>query len=162
VTQARTPSFPRLRECLDGDRRREGHDAVACAPAGLGRHRRVITLPFIQVHLSREAFDSSHEEIGLAIHEAQIDALGIPADDRFQVFQPHDVGEIKFDPGYNGVDRQNLVVIRVTAVHMYSTAIKQLFFRTVVDKLKPVGIRSEDVLICLTENGFDDWYAGRF
>lgn len=118
-------------------------------------------MPFIHVHLTREVFDSSHDEIGLAIHEAQIEALGIPADDRFQVFQPHDAGEIKFDPGYNGVDRQNLLVIQVTAVHMYSTATKQLFFRTVVDKLKPLGIRSEDVLISLTENGFDDWYAGR-
>jgi hypothetical protein len=121
----------------------------------------MITLPFIQVHLTREVFDSSHEEIGLAIHEAQIEALGIPADDRFQVFSPHDAGEIKFDPGYNGVDREDLLVIRVTAVHMYSVVTKQLFFRTVVDKLKPLGIRSEDVLICLTENGFEDWYAGR-
>lgn len=118
-------------------------------------------MPFIQIHLTREVFDSSHEEIGLAIHDAQIEALGIPADDRFQVFQPHDAGEIKYDAGYNGVDRQNLLVIRVTAVHMYNTAAKQRFFRTVVDKLKPLGIRSEDVLICLTENGFDDWYAGR-
>jgi hypothetical protein len=118
-------------------------------------------LPFIQVHLAREVFDSSHEEIGRAIHEAQIAALGIPAGDRFQVFQPHDTGEIKFDPGYNGVDRRNLLLIRVIAVHVYSTAIKQLFFQSVVDKLEPLGIRSEDVLICLTENGFDDWYAGR-
>jgi Tautomerase enzyme len=118
-------------------------------------------LPFIHVHLTREIFDASHEEIGLAIHEAQIEALGIPPGDRFQVFQPHDAGEIKFDPAYNGVDRQNLLVIRVTAVRMYSTAIKQLFFQTVVDKLKPLGIRSEDVLICVAENGFDDWYAGR-
>jgi hypothetical protein len=121
----------------------------------------VITLPFIQVHLTRDTFDSLHEEIGLAIHEAQIEALGIPADDRFQVFQPHDADEIKFDPGYNGVDRQQLLVIRVVAVHMYSVATKQLFFRAVVDKLKPLGIRSEDVLICLSENGFEDWYAGR-
>jgi hypothetical protein len=121
----------------------------------------VVAVPFIQVHLTREVFDACHEEIGRAIHEAQVQVLGIPADDRFQVFQPHDAGEIKFDPGYNGVDRRNLLVIRVTAVHMYSTATKQLFFRTVVDELKPLGIRSEDVLICLTENGFDDWYAGR-
>ncbi|GIM90566.1 tautomerase family protein [Paractinoplanes toevensis] len=118
-------------------------------------------MPLIQIHLARDTFDKHHEKIGDAIHEAQIAALGIPADDRFQIFSPHEVGELKFDPGYNGVDRQNLVVIRVIAVHMYDVATKQRFFRAVVDRLGPLGIRPEDVLISLTENGFEDWYAGK-
>lgn len=118
-------------------------------------------MPLIQVHLNRDLFAASHEEIGNAIHEAQIEALDIPADDRFQVFLPHDAGEIKFDPGYNGVDRRSLLVIRVVAVHMYGTVTKRAFFKAVVDRLAPLGIRPEDVLICLTENGTDDWYAGR-
>lgn len=118
-------------------------------------------MPLIQVHLSRAVYEECHEEIGRAIHDAQIEALGIPVDDRFQVFSPHPDGELKFDAGYNGVDRRNLLLIRVTAVHMYSTAVKQAFFRAVVDRLELLGIRPEDVLICLVENGFDDWYAGK-
>jgi hypothetical protein len=119
------------------------------------------TVPLIQVDLAREVYDSSHEAIGNALHDAQIDALGIPADDRFQIFTPHDTGELKFDPGYNGVDRRGLLVIRVTAVHMYPVATKKAFFQAVVDRLAPLGIRPEDVLISLTENGFEDWYAGK-
>jgi hypothetical protein len=118
-------------------------------------------MPLIEVSLARDTFDKSHEAIGNAIHEAQIAALGIPADDRFQIFSPRDAGELKFDPGYNGVDRQNLLVIRVVAVHMYPVATKQAFFRAVVERLVPLGIRPEDVLISLTENGFEDWYAGK-
>jgi len=118
-------------------------------------------VPLIQVHLARDTFDKHHEQIGHAIHDAQIAALGIPADDRFQIFQPHDDGELRFDPGYNGVDRRNLLVIRVTAVHMYPVATKQRFFAAVVERLRPLGIRGEDVLISLTENGFEDWYAGK-
>jgi hypothetical protein len=118
-------------------------------------------MPLIQVHLDRDLFDKSHEGIGNAIHDAQIEALGIPADDRFQIFQPHDAGELKYDAGYNGVERRSLLVIRVTAVHMYSVATKQTFFKTVVDKLEPLGVRPQDVLISLTENGFEDWYAGK-
>ena len=115
----------------------------------------------IEVHLARETFEKSHEAIGTAIHDAQIAALGIPADDRFQIFQPHEAGELRFDPGYNGVDRQNLLVIRVVAVHMYPVATKQAFFAAVIERLLPLGIRAEDVLISLTENGFEDWYAGK-
>ena len=118
-------------------------------------------VPLIQVHLNRDVFDAHHDAIGRAIHDAQVEVLGIPADDRFQVFQPHGDGELKFDPGYNGVDRRSLLVIRVVAVHMYPVRTKQAFFQALVDRLEPLGIRREDVLVCLTENGFEDWYAGR-
>jgi hypothetical protein len=118
-------------------------------------------VPLVEVHLHRAVFEASHNDIGRAIHEAQIDALGIPEDDMFQVFSPHDPGEIKFDPGYNDVDRRDLVLIRIVAVHMYSVATKQKFFRAVVDRLTSLGIRPEDVLISWTENAFEDWYAGR-
>lgn len=118
-------------------------------------------MPLIQVHLDRDVFTASHDAIGDAIHDAQIEALGIPADDRFQIFLPHDAGGLKFDPGYNGVDRRHLLIVRVVAVHMYDTATKHRFFKAVVDKLEPLGVRREDVLICLTENGAEDWYAGK-
>jgi hypothetical protein len=118
-------------------------------------------VPLIHVHLDRETFEKFHEEIGNAIHDAQIEALGIPADDRFQIFQPHGPGELKFDPGYNGVDRQNLLVIRVIAVHMYPVGTKRSFFEAVARRLEPIGIRPQDVLISLTENGFEDWFAGK-
>ena len=118
-------------------------------------------MPLIHVHLDRDTYARSHEDIGNAIHDAQIEALGIPADDRFQIFQPHGPGELKFDRGYNDVDRQNLLVIRVIAVHMYPVATKRSFFEAVVAKLEPLGIRPADVLISLTENGFEDWFAGK-
>lgn len=118
-------------------------------------------MPLIQVHLSQDVFDKSHEDIGAAIHDAQIEALGIPADDRFQIFQPHDAGQLKFDPRYNAVDRRDLLVIRVIAVRMYDTATKQALFSAIVRRLEPLGIRPEDVLISLTENSVEDWYAGR-
>jgi hypothetical protein len=118
-------------------------------------------MPLIQVDLDPDLYESSIDDIGDAIHDAQIEALGIPADDRFQVFRPHSSGELRFDPGYNGVDRSSLLLIQVTAVHMYPAAVKRRFFETVVAKLAPLGVRGEDVLISLVENGFEDWYAGK-
>jgi hypothetical protein len=118
-------------------------------------------VPLIQVDLSRKLFERAHDAIGDAIHAAQIEALGIPADDRFQVFHPHDDGELKFDAKYNAVDRRDLILIRVIAVHMYPVATKRAFFEGVVARLSSVDIRREDVLIALTENAFEDWFAGR-
>jgi hypothetical protein len=118
-------------------------------------------MPLVQVDLDHQLFDSHHAEISKALHAAQIEALGVPEDDLFQLFTPHGAGELKFDPGYNGVDRQQLVLVRMTMVHMYSVEKKKALFAAVRDKLGGCGVRPEDILVCLVENGFEDWYAGK-
>jgi hypothetical protein len=118
-------------------------------------------VPLIQVDLRRELFDSSQEQISRALQSAGEETLGTPSDDLFQVFRPRDEGELKFDPTYNGVDRRDMVLIQVLAVHMHPASAKQAFFRAVVDHLGAVGIRPADIHIALAENGFEDWYAGR-
>lgn len=118
-------------------------------------------MPLIQVDLRRELFDSSREAISRAIQTAQEETLGTPGDDLFQVFRPRGEGELTFDRTYNGVDRRDMVLIQVLAVHMHSVAQKQAFFRSVVEHLGEVGIRPADIHIALAENGFEDWYAGR-
>lgn len=118
-------------------------------------------MPLIQIDLDRNLYVSSGDALAEAVHQAQIDVLGIPADDRFQVFTPRDPGELRFDPGYNGVDRRQLVLVRITMVHMYSVATKRALFEAIVDRFAAAGVRREDVLIAVTENGFEDWFAGR-
>jgi hypothetical protein len=118
-------------------------------------------MPLIQIDLDRALYTEKHEQISAEIHQAQIDALDIPADDLFQVFRPHDAGELKFDPTYGGVDRQNLLLIRITMVHRYPVAIKKDLYKAIVTRLSALGIRPEDVQIAVVENGYEDWYAGK-
>ena len=118
-------------------------------------------MPLIQIDLDREVFDSLGDQLSAAVHKAQLDALDIPSDDLFQVFTPHGPGELRFDPGYNGVDRQRLLLLRITMVHMYPAATKQRLYRAIVERFADAGVRAEDILISVVENGFEDWYAGR-
>jgi hypothetical protein len=118
-------------------------------------------MPLIQVDLDKDLYESCHELLSKGIHQAQVDALGIPADDLFQVFCPHEADQVKFDRTYNGVDRQNLVVVRMTMVRGYSQETKMKLFAAVVAQLGQCGVRAEDILISITENGAHDWYAGR-
>jgi hypothetical protein len=46
-------------------------------------------------------------------------------------------------------------------VHMYPVATKQRLYRAIVERFTEAGVRAEDVLIAVVENGFEDWYAGR-
>jgi hypothetical protein len=118
-------------------------------------------MPLVQVDLPRALFDEKAGKISSEIHQALIDSLAIPADDKFQVFRPRDEGEIIFDPGYNGVDRRSLILIQVLMVHMYPVDRKRQLYRHIVTRLDAIGIRPEDVQIAVSENGYEDWYAGR-
>lgn len=118
-------------------------------------------MPLVRVELSQELFDSSHESISDAIHQAQVEKLGVPEDDFFQVFTPHQSSEIKYSKTYLGVDRTDLMVIQMTAVHMHGEAAKTEFFRTMVGKLAEAGVPTSNVLISWSENCFGDWYAGK-
>ncbi len=117
-------------------------------------------MPLIQVDLDRAVYDQLHEQLSREIHQAQIDVLEIPEDDRFQVLRPHEPGELKFDPTYGGVDRRSLLVIRITMVHRYPVATKKALYRAIVDRLGALGIRPQDIQIAVIENGYEHWYAG--
>jgi hypothetical protein len=118
-------------------------------------------LPLIQVDLNQKVYDDLHEQLSTEIQAAQVEALGITPDDLFHVFRPHQTGELKFDPGYNNVDRRDLVLIQITMVHMYPVGKKRALFEAIVRRLTALGLRQEDILISVVENGFEDWYAGR-
>lgn len=118
-------------------------------------------MPLVQIHLDRELFDRAHDSLSTAIHQAQIESLDVPADDLFQVFIPHDVNELKFDPTYGGVDRQHLMVIHITMVHRYPVAKKRELYRAIVTRYERLGVRPEDIQIAISENGYEDWYAGK-
>ena len=55
-------------------------------------------MPLVQVDLPRALFEEKGTQIGDEVHQAFIDALEVPADDRFQIFRPREAGELVFDP----------------------------------------------------------------
>jgi hypothetical protein len=118
-------------------------------------------MPLIQVDLPRPLFEQKGASISAEIHQALIEALEIPADDKFQVFRPREAGELVFDPGYGGVDRRDLILIQVLMVHLYPVERKRALYRHMVTRLAAVGVRREDIQIAVTENHHEDWYAGR-
>ena len=117
-------------------------------------------MPLIRVDLDRALFNEKHAQISAEIHQAQIDALEIPADDKFQTFHPHDADELKFDPTYGGVDRRSLVIIQILMVRRYTVEIKRGLYRAIVERLEGIGIRREDIQIGVVENYYEDWFAG--
>lgn len=117
-------------------------------------------MPMVQIDLRRELFAEKGEAISAAIHQGLVDGLDMPADDLFQVFRPHDEGELVFSPGFGGADRRDLVLLRITMVHMFPVEAKNRMYKALVQHLEKAGVRHDDILVCVVEVGFEDWYAG--
>ncbi|MFC6082775.1 tautomerase family protein [Sphaerisporangium aureirubrum] len=118
-------------------------------------------MPLVQIDLERSLAERLGEQISEGIHQALVDALGMDPADKFQIFRTHAPGEIVFDPTYNGVDRQSLVSVQIQMVHMYDVTTKWAMFDQIAKQLEAIGIRNDDLLISIVENGFEDWYAGK-
>ena len=119
-------------------------------------------MPLIQIDLDRRLFEEKGQAISAAIHQAQVEMtdMNIPATDKFQVFRPHDAGELIADPAHGGVDRRDILVIQITAVHRFPVRTKQALFENIITHLSRLGIRSDDIFVALIENGFEDWKPG--
>jgi hypothetical protein len=118
-------------------------------------------MPLVQIDLDRSLMNAKKSEISEKMQQAFIEALDVPADDKFQIFRPHDDGELVADPNYGGIDRRSMISVQVTMVHRYDVDSKVRLYRQIAKRLEEVGIRHEDILISVLENGFEDWYAGK-
>jgi hypothetical protein len=117
-------------------------------------------MPLVQVDLERGLAQRLGSQISDGIHQALVEALAMEPTDRFQIFRTHAADELVFDPTYNEVDRRQLVSIQILMVAMYDVRTKYALFDTIAERLRAVGVRPEDLLISVVENGVQDWYAG--
>ena len=117
-------------------------------------------MPLIQVDLKRSVFEDKGKEISNAIHNSLVAGLGMDTTDLFQVFRPHDEGEIIFSPTYDKRDRHDLIIIRITMVNMFSLEQKKKTYKELTKRLVDIGIRRDDILVCVVENSAENWSLG--
>lgn len=72
----------------------------------------------------------------------------------------HRPDELIFDPEYLGVSRLNIVFVQITFVAGRSREIKLDLVRRLAANLGEAGVRTEDVMVTLTENSLEDWSVG--
>lgn len=117
-------------------------------------------MPLIQVDLKKTIFEDKGTDISKAIHQALVSGLEMDITDLFQVFRPHGEGEIIFSPTYDNRDRRDLITIRITMVQMFSVDQKKKAFKEITKRLVDIGIRCDDILVCIVENSAENWSLG--
>jgi hypothetical protein len=117
-------------------------------------------MPLVTIDM-HDHLASRRAEISDAIHGGLVEGWKFPADDLFQIFHLHKEGELIYSRTYPDADRTDIVFVHILVFNGYSPDVKQAGAALVVDRLAALGIKRDNVLISLTENGDGDWLAPR-
>jgi phenylpyruvate tautomerase PptA (4-oxalocrotonate tautomerase family) len=118
-------------------------------------------MPLVRIDLPDTTPDEQRRAIADGVNAGLVRGLGMPVDDRFQIVRSLPVESFAYDQRYLGVDRRAVVFVQILMVRGYSTETKKATFAAIAEELEAVGVRPDDVFVAVTENGPEDWYAGR-
>jgi phenylpyruvate tautomerase PptA (4-oxalocrotonate tautomerase family) len=119
-------------------------------------------MPLVRIDASPAQDDVTLAAFGDAVHQALIDTIGIPEDDFFQVITRHDAGQMRYDPGYLGISRDDGIVfvsITLRAGRRYEQ--KTALYARIAELAKErTSVEPRNILVSLTENQQVDWSFG--
>jgi len=119
-------------------------------------------MPLVRIALREGRSAVYKKQIADGVHQAMVDALAIPADDRFQVISEHSADNLIYDPQYLGIKRTDRVVlIQITLSAGRKPGQKRALYKRITELLaKSPGVRPEDVVINLVEVAWENWSFG--
>ena len=108
-------------------------------------------MPFVNISLARGKSRQYLNGVSSAVHEALVQELGMNPDDRFQLIDQYEPGEMIFNRDFRGGPRSgDLIVFTITEGVDSGDQAKQRFYKTLADLLqKDPGVRSEDVFVII-------------
>jgi 4-oxalocrotonate tautomerase len=119
-------------------------------------------MPLVRISLREGTTPEYRKAIADGVHQAMIDAIAVPAKDRFQVIAEYEKENLIYDADYLGVKRSDKIVfVQITLSTGRKPGQKRALFKRMAELLaKSPGLRAEDLLINLVEVSWENWSFG--
>ncbi len=119
-------------------------------------------MPFIRTAVKRGTTAEIKASIVAGIHQALVDAIGMPEDELFNMVDEYAPENFFYDRKFNGIARSDsLVLVEITMRRGRSDAMKKQMYANIAHNLeKNAGISPKDVFIFTHENDYSDWSVG--
>jgi phenylpyruvate tautomerase PptA (4-oxalocrotonate tautomerase family) len=120
-------------------------------------------MPLVRIDITTGHSPETRAALGDAVHRALVATFNVPEADRFQVISEHPPGHgLVITPSFLDVDhRPQAMFVQITAAAGRSNDTKRALYRAIADNVASTGaVRSEDVVINLTEVQRVDWSFG--
>lgn len=119
-------------------------------------------MPFVRTSVHRQTSPARRAAIVEGIHQALVEAIGMPQDELFNRVDEYDPAQFFYSRSFNGYARsEQLVVIEITMRRGRSDAMKRELYRLIALKLQQLAqVDASDVFIFMHENDYSDWSVG--
>ncbi|MDE1994549.1 MAG: tautomerase family protein [Rhizobiaceae bacterium] len=117
-------------------------------------------MPFLRIDAYRGRSKSEVADLLDTIHRAVVEAFEVPERDRYQLYQEHDADHFIVQDTGLGIDRSRRTIVISMVSRPRETERKQLFYALLVEKLGPLGLKPEDIMVSIVVNGDADWSFG--
>ena len=119
-------------------------------------------MPFVRIDLREGTSPGYRRAVADAVHQALVETMGVPAEDRFQVISEHPPEGLIYDPAYLGIERSDAVIfVQITLSAGRKPAQKRALYARIAESLtRHAGVRPQDILINLVEVAWENWSFG--
>jgi phenylpyruvate tautomerase PptA (4-oxalocrotonate tautomerase family) len=118
-------------------------------------------MPLMTVHLVRGRSPEQVRDVLDAVHDAMVEAFGVPERDRYQVVHQHEPGSMIIEDTGLGIPRTDSVVLVQVVSRRRDREKKEALYRLLTEHLeRRCGVAPTDVMTSIVENGDDDWSFG--
>jgi 4-oxalocrotonate tautomerase len=119
-------------------------------------------MPLVRISLREGKSEQYRQALGDAVHQAMVEAIDAPPQDRFQIITEHSANDLIYDPSYLGVERSdNIVIVQITLSAGRKPAQKRKLFQRMAELMaKNPGLRPQDLMINLVEVAWENWSFG--
>jgi len=118
-------------------------------------------MPFTTIELHEGAFDPAERKtISDAIHDAMIESLAIPSDDRIHFFHELPEGSLFHDDTMFGRPRSSRLMFITFSFNVRKAATKSALFDCVLRHLEvTAGVHADEVVFRVLETAKENWWA---
>ena len=119
-------------------------------------------MPLVRISLIKGKPTAYRKKIGDVVHQAMVDTISCPEQDRFQLITEHDKANFLCAPEYLGIAHtDDLIVIQITLNEGRSDDLKKALYQAIATGLnQALAVSTQDVLINLVEVKKENWSFG--
>lgn len=119
-------------------------------------------MPLVRISLMEGKNAEYRRKIGDVVHQAMVQTINCPPQDRFQVIHEHSRKNFLYAPVYLDIPHtDDLVVIQITLNEGRTVELKKALYKAIAEGLQQaVGLKPQDVFISLVEVKKENWSFG--
>lgn len=119
-------------------------------------------MPLTKIHAPEEISLANLQALAAIVQSALVHTCQVPLEDVFQLITQYKAGHMLMDPQFGGVSRSPAaLIIEIVFLQGRSDQQKRALYHQIAGQAQTLGMRADDIIISLIENGKMDWSLGR-